>query len=597
MYTIQHNFDITHLTTFGIPVKTKIYAEYSSVAELIKLSRSEEFLNNEVLHIGGGSNLLFINDFNGMIIHSAIKGISEYRKDDNTVFAIVGAGEKWTDFVDWCVEKGYAGVENLAHIPGEVGASAIQNVGAYGVEAKDVIFSVEAFDIETRKVITLTNQQCRFAYRDSIFKHDAKGRYFIVRVSFKLTPSTKAVNLNYGPLKSLEEKLGHKPSIKDVHQEITAIRSAKLPDPNDIGSAGSFFKNPVVDRSLFEKTIHKNNPDIPFYNIDDNNVKLPAGWLIEHAGLKGFQIGGAKVFEKQCLVLTNHNNASGSDVVNLCNHIRKTVLKKYGVILHPEVNFIDTNINITFLGTGTSKGVPEVACKCPVCTSNDEHDKRLRSSIIVNTHGLNLLIDASPDFRYQALKHDIISLDATLITHSHYDHVGGIDDLRPFCSDFDNKLPLFVKNDVNEDLHRRLDYCFRQQPYPGVPTFDIRIIPDVPFYFKGLKITPIFVNHANLPIVGFRIGDFAYITDAKTIDEREMEKLYGLKLLVINALRYEDHFSHLTVDEALRIVDELKPQQTLFTHMNHDIGLHKNVNANLPANVQLAYDGLSVSVK
>lgn len=597
MFEFQHNKDISHLTTFGIPAKAKHFAEYSSVKELIKLSRTEEFLNNEILHIGGGSNLLFVNDFDGLILHSAIKGIEEYRKDNDTVFAIVGAGVKWTEFVDWCIEKGYAGVENLAHIPGEVGASAIQNVGAYGVEAKDVIFSVEAFDVETRKLITLTNQQCRFGYRDSIFKHEAKGRYFIIRVSFKLTPSTEAKHLDYGPLKSLEQRLGHKPSIKEVHSEIIDIRSSKLPDPQQIGSAGSFFKNPVVNRSFFEKVILKNNPNIPFYEVDDNNIKLPAGWLIEHAGLKGYQIGGAKVFENQCLVIINQKNATGKDVVALSEHIRNVVLQKFSVVLQPEVNFIDTNINVTFLGTGTSKGVPEVACKCPVCISPDNHDKRLRASILVKTHGMNLLIDASPDFRHQALKHNIIDIDATLITHSHYDHVGGIDDLRPFCGDAGHKLPLFVKKDVADDLQRRIDYCFREHPYPGVPTFNINLIPDVPFYLNGLKITPIFVNHANLPIVGFRIGDFAYITDAKTIDERELDKLHGLKTLVINALRYEDHFSHLSVDEALKIVDELKPQQTFFTHMNHDIGLHHEVNAKLPNGVKLAFDGLKIIVE
>lgn len=593
MIKFEHNKDITSFTTFGIPAKAKLFVEYSSVTELIKISRSEEFINNEVMHIGGGSNLLFVNDFDGLILHSQIKRITEYKKNENTTFAIVGAGVKWTDFIDWCIEHDLAGVENLAHIPGEVGASAIQNVGAYGVEAKDVIFSVEAFDVESRKVITLTNQQCRFGYRDSIFKHEAKGRYFVIRVSFKLTPSTEARSLNYGPLKSLTERLGHRPTIREVRDEITRIRSEKLPEPTEIGSAGSFFKNPVISRSFFEKVILTKHPDIPFYDVDNNHVKLPAGWLIEHSDLKGFRIGNAKVYEKQCLVIVNTGNAVAADVVNLCNYIRQTVLHKFNILLNPEVNFIDTSIDVTILGSGTSKGVPEVACKCEVCRSEDPLDKRLRASILVKTHGMNLLVDASPDFRSQALDHDIIQIDAALITHSHYDHVGGIDDLRPFCGDIDNPLPLYVKKDVADDLRRRLDYCFREHLYPGVPVFDLREIPDVPFFFNGLKITPIFVNHAKLPIVGFRIGDFAYITDAKTIEERELDKLYGLKTLVINALRFEDHFSHFTVDEALEVINTVKPQIAFLTHINHDMGLHANVEKTLPENVHLAFDGLN----
>ena len=208
MVDIIENKDITEFTTFGIPVKARYFAEYSSERELLALSRREEFINNEVLHIGGGSNLVFLNDYNGLVLHSSIKGISEYRKDEDTVFAIVGAGEKWTDFVEWCLDCSLAGVENLAHIPGEVGASAIQNVGAYGVEAKDVIHAVECFDTITRKTVRFSNKECKFGYRDSVFKHEGRGRYFVLRVSFRLNPDGKACNLEYGPLKTLADRLG-----------------------------------------------------------------------------------------------------------------------------------------------------------------------------------------------------------------------------------------------------------------------------------------------------------------------------------------------------------------------------------------------------
>ena len=208
---IHKDVDITSYTTFGIKVKAKYFAEYSNVRQLEAIMRTPEYQQNEVLHIGGGSNLLFANDYNGFVLHSRIEGITEYRKNDTTVYVIAGAGVKWTDLVDYCVEHGLAGLENLAGIPGEAGASAIQNVGAYGVEAKDHIFKVECYDRLSHKIVNFTNEECRFGYRDSIFKHEAKGRYFVLRVCYKLTPCTIASDLNYGPLKSLAEQLGHAP--------------------------------------------------------------------------------------------------------------------------------------------------------------------------------------------------------------------------------------------------------------------------------------------------------------------------------------------------------------------------------------------------
>ncbi|MDE7438687.1 MAG: UDP-N-acetylmuramate dehydrogenase [Muribaculaceae bacterium] len=593
MIEIIENKDITSFTTFGIPVKARYFAEYSSERELLALSRKEEFLNNQVLHIGGGSNLVFLSDFNGLVLHSGIKGIQEYRKDDDTVFAIVGAGEKWTDFVDWCIERNLAGVENLAHIPGEAGASAIQNVGAYGVEAGDLIHAVECFDTETRKTVRFSREECRFGYRDSMFKHEGKGRYFVLRVSFRLYPDGKARNLTYGPLKELEARLGHYPSIKEVADEVTKIRDSKLPDPAVIGSAGSFFKNPVIHRSMYEKLCEM-HPGLPGYPAGDDMVKVSAAWMIDKAGMKGYRIGGAEVYDKQPLVLINAGGATGEDVRKLADKVIRKVRSDFYLTLKPEANFIDTDITVTVLGSGTSKGVPEMGCECRVCSSTDSHDKRLRASVLVETAGLRLLIDPSPDLRQQALRIGLADIDAVLVTHNHYDHVGGFDDLRPFCSNSD--LPVYLRHDVDADLRRRLDYCFRPNPYPGVPTFEMNIIDNKPFYINGVKIEPIEVLHGKLPIYGYRIGNFAYVTDAKYISEEEKEKLKNLEVLILNSLRDKPHFAHLSFSEAMSLIEEVKPARTYLTHFGHEAGLHEELEARTPDNVHPAYDGMVIKV-
>lgn len=593
MIEIQQNIDITHLTTFGIKVKARYFAEYESERELLAISRRPEFLENEVLHIGGGSNLLFLSDYNGLVLHSKIKGIKEYRKNDSTVFAIVGAGVKWCDFVEWTLEHNLSGVENLAHIPGEVGASAIQNVGAYGVEAKDVIFSVECFDTVSRKVVTIYNKDCEFGYRDSRFKRDWKGRYYVLRVSFLLNPDGKPGSLEYGPLKNLEKKLGHAPSVREVAREVTEIRKSKLPEPSETGSAGSFFKNPSVTKKFYS-ILQLDYPDIPGYELENGRIKLSAAWLIDHAGLKGLRIGGAETYHKQPLVIINNGNASAEDVKRLSDEIVMKVRSKFYTTLKPEVNFIDTRINVTILGSGTSKGVPEIGCECDTCISQDSRDKRLRASALVETAGMRILIDPSPDFRQQALTHRIIDLDAVLVTHSHYDHVGGFDDLRPFCAP--DRLNVYLRKDVNADLHKRLDYCFRDHLYPGVPTFHMQEIGDEPFFIRGLKVTPVEVMHGKLPIVGFRIGKFAYITDAKTISEEERDKLRGLDVLVINALRDLDHFAHMTIEEALAMIRDLNPRRAFLTHMNHEAGRYEDLARRLPDNVRPCYDGLKISI-
>lgn len=622
----QHNKEITSFTTFGIPVKTKLFAEYSSLKELTKISRTEEFINNEVLHIGGGSNLLFMQDFEGLILHSNMKGITRYDKNEDIIYAIAASGEKWTDFVDWCIAENLAGVENLAGIPGEVGASAVQNIGAYGAEAKDVIYTVECFDTVSREPVKFYNEKwlykeleetseetvrlqienkikelrqqkrlCEFGYRDSFFKHEGKGHFYVLRVSFRLKKGEFASNLDYAPIKKYADELGRTPTLRELADEVIRIRNQKLPDPKVIGNAGSFFTNPVVNRYFYEEQMLGLDPDIPHYDVDEHRVKIPAGWLIDHAGLKGFKIGGAEVYPKQCLVIANDGNATANDVKQLANHIIDVVLEKYAVVLRPEVSVIDTDIEVTVLGSGTSKGVPEVACACRVCRSTLHFDKRLRASVLVKTHGMDILIDASPDFRQQAITNKIYFIDAALITHQHYDHVGGIDDFRPYCAN--GNVPIYLRPNVNADLHRRLDYCFREHPYPGVPTFEMHEIGDHPFYINGLKILPINVMHGQLPIVGYRIGDFAYITDAKTIPEEEIEKLYGLKVLIVNALRWREHFAHFCVDEALDFIRRVKPEETYLTHFNHEIGLHTEIEDKLPPHVHPCYDGLHITIR
>ena len=589
----EKNKDLTDLTTFHIPVKATLFTTYKSVEELKKISLTPEYMDNEVFYLGGGSNVLFNGDFQGLVLKSEIKGIKKYQKDDSTVFAIAGAGEDWGDFVKWTIQEGLAGLENLSGIPGTVGASPIQNIGAYGVEVGEFIHKVECWDTITREIITLTASECHFGYRDSIFKNEGKGRYVILRVSFKLIPSRMASNLTYGPLKKLTATLGRTPSTEEVAIEIIKIRNSKLPDPAKIGSAGSFFKNPVVRIYFYKEVMSALYENIPYYETDDPYyIKIPAGWLIENAGMKGYKVGEAEVYPDQCLVIVNSGNATPKDVLELADIVKERVLAKFGVALQKEVNVIDSSIKVTILGSGTSKGIPEVGCHCPVCMSDNEKDKRTRCSALIETRGVSLLIDVSPDFRQQAIRTGITNLDAALITHSHYDHVGGFDDLRPFC--IGGRFSVYLRKDVNEDLHKRLDYCFRDSLYPGVPSFNMHEIDDSPFMIKGVRITPINVFHGKLPIVGYRIGDFAYVTDAKTIPDEEKEKLLNLDVLVLNGLRFKDHFAHFTVDEAISMINELQPKRAFLTHFCHEIGKHEDFETRLPSNVHAAYDGLVI---
>ena len=252
-------------------------------------------------------------------------------------------------------------------------------------------------------------------------------------------------------------------------------------------------------------------------------------------------------------------------------------------------------LEIEFLGTGTSTGVPQINCHCEVCSSTDPRDNRLRTSAIVRYKGKKLLIDCGPDFRTQMLRASDSDIDALLVTHIHYDHLGDIDDLRAYCKG-GHRFPVYARRDVLDDIRRRMPYCFQEHLYPGVPTFNLHEVGEEPFVAEGISVQPIPVWHYKMRINGYRIGPLAYITDCKTIEPEQVEKLRGVPLLVINALRIEPHMSHMSLSEALAVIDRIKPGRALLTHMSHGIGLHAQVSRMLPAGVQLAHDRLIVQV-
>lgn len=326
--------------TFGIDVKCKRFVEYDSVEEAQQLVRSLTCSDEPLLIVGGGSNLLLTKDFPGTVIHSAVLGhaiVGETAKGD--ILLRCGSGVEWDSLVALCVENGWYGVENLSLIPGEVGASAVQNIGAYGAEAKDVIESVESVCIATGEVVTFSNADCRYAYRDSKFKHEWKNKYLVTYVTYRLSKEF-VPKLDYGNIrKSLADKGIENPSATELRRTIIEIRQAKLPDTKTLGNAGSFFMNPIVTRDVFERLASKYN-DMPHYVIDDAHVKIPAGWMIERCGWKGRSLGRAGVHRNQALVLVNNGGATGREVLELCNRIIKDVKEVFGIEIHPEVNVI-----------------------------------------------------------------------------------------------------------------------------------------------------------------------------------------------------------------------------------------------------------------
>lgn len=321
--------------TFGLDVKAGRWLEYASVEEL-KALIAEGQISSPYLHVGSGSNLLFLGDFEGTVLHSAIRSIEMVNQDAEKVWLRVGAAVIWDDFVAYCVERGYYGAENLSLIPGEVGASAVQNIGAYGVEVKDLISCVETLDVHgDRRVFGV--EECGYAYRNSVFKRPDMKSFFVTHVTFALNKAEQ-YTLNYGTIRQELEKYPQI-DLATVRQVIVSIRESKLPDPKVLGNAGSFFMNPIVTRTKYE-TLLQEYPSMPSYQVDATHVKIPAGWMIEQCGWKGKSLGNAAVHDKQALVLVNCGGATGADIVALSDAVRAAVREKFGVEIHPEVNMI-----------------------------------------------------------------------------------------------------------------------------------------------------------------------------------------------------------------------------------------------------------------
>ena len=331
---IQQNISLKNYNTFGISVNAKRFIAVTSVYELQQLLKTEK----ELFLLSGGSNMLLTKDIEKLVVHIDIKGISIDKEDENAVYLTVNAGEDWHKFVVWCISNEYGGIENLSLIPGNVGTCPIQNIGAYGVEVKDTITRVEGLEIETGKLVSFSNEACKFGYRNSIFKNTHKGKIILTSVGFKLTKKNHQLNTSYGAIDAelaLNKIL--KPTLKNVSDAVIAIRKSKLPDPKEIGNSGSFFKNPMISKELFLE-IQKENPNIPNYPVSETEIKIPAGWLVEQSGFKGKRFGDAGVHEKQALVLVNYGNATGEEIHQLAKKIQATVFTNFKISLEIEVN-------------------------------------------------------------------------------------------------------------------------------------------------------------------------------------------------------------------------------------------------------------------
>ena len=331
------DYSLKEHNTFGIEARCARFLEYASTDEACGIAAVLRFSNIPYIIIGGGSNLLLTRDFDGIVVHSAVTGME---LQDTRLRC--GSGAAWDDVVAWTVEHGLAGAENLSLIPGDVGASAVQNIGAYGVEVKDLIAEVEAVEIATGEVRTFSNVDCQYGYRDSRFKREWKNQYLITHVTYQMTPVAKnpLLHLDYGNIRAELEKRGiGVPTLHQLRQVIISIRQEKLPDPKVMGNAGSFFMNPVVSRDQYAR-LTALYPDMPHYYIDDQHEKIPAGWMIDQCGWKGRCIGRAGVHDKQALVLVNRGGATGEEIVALCHAIQQDVFEKFGIEIHPEVNIV-----------------------------------------------------------------------------------------------------------------------------------------------------------------------------------------------------------------------------------------------------------------
>lgn len=334
---IKHNVNIAPYTTFGVRSSAQLFSTFDSSQKLAQLL--DEHRSESVLILGGGSNVLFTVDFKGLILINQIKGIEVIEENEEHVYVQVGAGENWHEFVLYAIGKGWGGIENLSLIPGSIGASPMQNIGAYGVEIKDVFHSLTALHRSELNEEIFSHAECEFGYRESVFKRALKDQYVITTVTYKLNKKPK-LNTSYGAIETeLERKGIQQPTIKDVSDAVIAIRQSKLPDPKEIGNAGSFFKNPVVKESRLTE-IQKSYPNAPYYRIDDEHVKIPAGWLIDTAGWKGKRFDNYGVHVNQALVLVNYDDAEGSSIYELSQRILDDISEKFGILLEREVNII-----------------------------------------------------------------------------------------------------------------------------------------------------------------------------------------------------------------------------------------------------------------
>jgi len=336
--TILKNISLKPYNSFGIDVSAKYFVSVTSTEELKSVLNLKEYPVKFIL--GGGSNILLTKDVEALVIYVNLKNIEIVSKTERTVTVKASAGENWHDFVLWCLNHNFGGIENLSLIPGKVGAAPIQNIGAYGVELKDVFLSCEALHIETQNIKTFTKEACKFGYRNSIFKQEIKGKYIILSITLTLSSKNHKLQMSYGAIKEELIKKGiNSPTIIDVSNAVIAIRESKLPDPKIIGNCGSFFKNPIISKSHFEK-LKLNFPEMPSYKVSEKEIKIPAGWLIEHLGFKGKRFGNYGVHKDQALVLVNYNDAKGEDIFKLSQLIQSTVKQIFDINLEIEVNII-----------------------------------------------------------------------------------------------------------------------------------------------------------------------------------------------------------------------------------------------------------------
>lgn len=333
---IQSDFSLKNYNTFGIEAKAKQFVSVSSIAELKEILVQ----NNPIFILGGGSNMLLTQDIQKLVLHVNLKGIEIVETNEDFAIVKAQAGENWHEFVLYCIEQNLGGIENLSLIPGNVGTTPIQNIGAYGVEIKDTMLSCEALNLKTLEIETFTNADCQFEYRESIFKKELKNQYIITSVSFKLSTKSHKVSTTYGVIGTeLQKNNIENPTLKDISNAVIAIRQSKLPDPKELGNSGSFFKNPIISKEAYEKAkaLH---PEMPHYVVSETEVKVPAGWLIEQSGFKGKRFGDAGVHKNQALVLVNYGAATGAEIVALSKNIQKTILEKFGIAIEAEVNII-----------------------------------------------------------------------------------------------------------------------------------------------------------------------------------------------------------------------------------------------------------------